>query len=67
MTFETLYLTLERSYQSALVALYNADIPGDERSAAIQDLRGRLDSVMDASPIREFIAYCDSIVSKYQH
>lgn len=66
MTFETLYLTLERSYQSALVAVYNADIPGDERSAAIQDLRTRLDSVMDASPIREFITYCNAIVSKYQ-
>lgn len=67
MTFETLYLTLERSYQSALVAVYNADIPGDERNAAIQDLRGRLASVMDASPIRQFIDYCNAIVSKYQH
>jgi hypothetical protein len=38
MTFETLYLTLERSYQSVRVAVYNADIPGDERNTAIQDL-----------------------------
>lgn len=67
MTFETLYLTLERSYQAALVAVYGADIPGDERNQAIQDLRARLEKVMDASPIREFITYCDSIVSKYQH
>ena len=65
MTFNVLYNALESAYQTALIAVYNADIPGDLRNDEIDALRHGLDGAMDSEQIEAFTRQCEAVTAQY--